>query len=172
MDILKKIAGIVFRICISAVLLWFLFRQVDIKGFLQIIRQAQIWFILLSFFLVLTLDVLCFFRWNMLLVASGVKLPVLSVIRPFAGSIFFNMFLPTTIGGDFVRGADLSVSTRKTSHVVASVLLDRLSGYVALVIVALGALLVGHKLIIDKRIIALLAGMSILLFFILLFFVQ
>lgn len=49
-----------------------------------------------------------------------------------------------------MRTADLAVHTQKAKQVIATVFLDRLSGYIGLVFVALLAILLGGELISDK----------------------
>jgi hypothetical protein len=101
----------------------------------------------LIFFLVYFLG---FLRWEMLLKAVGIRIPLKKLISSFSGGIFFSIFLPSTIGGDLVRAADLAEHTKKAKEVIATVFLDRLSGYVGLVLVILPALLIGRNLVLDK----------------------
>jgi len=88
-----------------------------------------------------------FWRWNMLLKTLGVTATLSRRIASFAGGNFFNYFLPSTVGGDLVRSFDLSTHTKKTKEVIATVLLDRLSGYAGLEIVFLAALFLGWGLV-------------------------
>ncbi len=55
------------------------------------------------------------------------------------------MFLPSTIGGDLIRSIDLSMHTKRPREVIATVLLDRLSGYIGLVIVAIVSIIIGWR---------------------------
>lgn len=149
MPLFKRILSLVARIGISALLLLFLFRDIHISSIFQLIRSADRFFLWCGF-LVFSLNyVLCFFRWEMLLKASHLKLAPSRALISFAGGVFFNLFLPSTIGGDLVRSVDLSVHTRRPREVVATVLLDRLSGYVGLVLVAVFALLGGWRFVRD-----------------------
>jgi uncharacterized protein (TIRG00374 family) len=168
MLILKKIAAIFLKISVSAALLIFLFKQVDAKALLGIIKSADKPLLFLSFGLTFFIYLLCFLRWKMLLNASGVNPPLLRLVSAFSGGIFFNSFMPSTIGGDFVRGADLAVHTKKTSEVVATVFLDRLSGYIGVVTVALSALFFGRNLIQDKIVYLSIITITLILVFILL----
>jgi uncharacterized protein (TIRG00374 family) len=105
----------------------------------------------------------------MLLEADGIKIPHKKLVSSFCGGIFFSIFLPSTIGGDLVRTADLSVHTKKARQVIATVFLDRLSGYVGLVLVVLPALLFAGSLIGDKVVYLSVAVIVTLLVFILVF---
>lgn len=67
-----------------------------------------------------------------------------------------------------MRTADLAVHTQKAKQVIATVFLDRLSGYIGLVFVALLAILLGGELISDKIVLFSFAIIIILLVIILL----
>ena len=150
MKIFKQFLTIFFRVGISIALLIFLFTHIDSKSLLEIIKHADKPLLFLGFFIAFFSYLFCLFRWKMLLKAVGIDLPLKRVIISFAGGTFFSLFLPSTIGGDFMRTLDLSAHTRRPKDVIATVLLDRLSGYVGLVLLSLVALLVGWKFIQSK----------------------
>ena len=152
MILFKKIVSIFFRIGISIVLLIFLFRRVDERTLFSYIKNADKAFLFLAFFVFFLSYVFSFFRWVMLLKAANIYLPLKRIVISFSGGVFFNLFLPSTIGGDFMRSVDLAAHTGKTKEVVATVLLDRLSGYVGLVVLALTALGLGWRIIHDATI--------------------
>ncbi len=154
---IKRILGIVLRIVITCGLLWFLFKKIDFVDTLADIKGANKWLLLLSFLIYAGIYILGFFRWNMLLKAAGITAPFKKIIGSFAGGVFFSVALPSTIGGDLVRSVDLAAHTKKGREVVATVLLDRLSGYVGLVIVALTAIIFGREYITHKSVIITLA---------------
>ncbi len=104
----------------------------------------------------------------MLLEAAGIDLPKKRLISAFAGGIFFNTFLPSSIGGDFVRSADAAYHSKKPGTVVATVLLDRLSGFTGMIAVALIALVFGYGIIKDQRLVLVIGLLTFLLLFIIL----
>ena len=163
MAILKKIGVIILRISISLALLIFLFKQVDSASLLEIIKKANKPILYFSFLITFFGYFFCFLRWKMLLDAAEIKLPQKRLVSAFSGGIFFNMFLPSTIGGDFVRSADIGYHSKKTGTVVATVLLDRLSGFAGMIAVALAALVLGHAIIKDQRIIFAIGILTALL---------
>lgn len=152
MKVIKKILSVLVRIVISIILLVLLFRQVDARAILGIIAGAHRGLLVLSFVIFFSTYIICVYRWEMLLKALKVDLPLSRVVVSFSGGIFFNLFLPSTIGGDLIRSLDLGNHTGKPREVVATVFLDRLSGYVGLVLVALAALIFGWKAVEDKQI--------------------
>lgn len=152
MGFIKKAAPIVVRVGISVILLIFLFRQIDTKSVWAVIKKADPYLLALALVVYFSAYVVGIFRWEMLLKGANIHLSLKRVVISSAGGYFFNLFLPSTIGGDLVRSIDLAAHTKKPREVVATVLLDRLSGYVGLVVVALAALAFGWRLIEDKSV--------------------
>jgi hypothetical protein len=168
MQVFKKIVSIFLRISVSIILLIFLFKQVDKKSLFEVIKNANPLLLLLAAFIFFLVYVLCLFRWEMLLKALKIHLPLKRVIVSACGGYFFSLFLPSTIGGDLMRSIDLATHTGRPHEVIATVVLDRLSGYVGLVIVALLAVLVGFRYINDKTVLLSLGIITAILIAILL----
>jgi len=166
----KNILNILLRIIISVVLLILLFKlnRIDFKALVNDIKSADRLFLALGFLTLPLTYILGFWRWHMLLEAAGINIPLKKLISSFCGGIFFSIFLPSTIGGDLVRTADIAAHTNKAKQVVATVFLDRLSGYIGLVLVVLPAILLGGWLINDKIVYFSIAIIVILLLIILL----
>jgi uncharacterized protein (TIRG00374 family) len=166
MVILKRIGGMFLRISISLVLLIFLFTQMKPGALLEIVKHADKALLVLAFLITFFSYLFCYLRWKIFLESAGIHLPSKRLVSAFSGGIFFNMFLPSTVGGDFVRSADLGYHSKKTSTVVATVLLDRLSGFSGMIVVALIALIFGFRVIRDLRIIWAIVFLVIILFLI------
>lgn len=149
---LKKFLSVLFRISISIVLLVFLFKfnKINVYSLLGDIKSANKLLLAVGFLIFFFNYILGFLRWKMLLKVAGIRVPLKKLISCFSGGIFFSIFLPSTIGGDLVRAADLAGHTNKTKEVIATVFLDRLSGYMGLVFVILPALFFGRSLVLDK----------------------
>lgn len=164
MQTLKKILSIFSRVGTSIVLLVFLFRNVDKKSLFEIIKNADKPLLFLAFCIFFCGYALCLLRWQMLLKAVKIHLPLKRIIISFSGGIFFSLFLPSTIGGDLMRSIDLAAHTKKPKEVVATVLLDRLSGYIGLVSLALLSILFGWRFVQDRSVllsVAIITGVLI-----------
>lgn len=171
MKIMKKLISIALRISVSLALLFFLFQKVDKRIMFETIKRADKSLLLIALAVYFSTYVLCLYRWQMLLKALNVALPLKRVVISFAAGIFFSLFLPSSIGGDFMRSLDLAVSTQKPRQVVATVFLDRLSGYMGVVILTVLAFCLGWNLIHDTSVaisigilIAILAAILLALF--------
>jgi uncharacterized protein (TIRG00374 family) len=150
MGIFKKILAILLRVGISLILLLFLFRYIDKQSLSEIIKHSDKGLLFFAFIIFSLNYLFCFLRWEMLLKAININLPSKRIIISFAGGIFFSLFLPSTIGGDFMRSMDLAAYTKRPREVVATVFLDRLSGYIGLVVLSLIALIFGWRLLEDR----------------------
>lgn len=168
MPIFKRALSIFLRISISIILLIFLFKQVDRRSLLEIIKDANKGLLFLAFFILFFNYLACLFRWEMLLKGANIHLPLKRIIISFAGGSFFSLFLPSTIGGDLVRSIDLSLHTQRPREVIATVFLDRLSGYIGLVTVVLLAVIFGYRFIQDKNVLVSVAIITSILISILL----
>jgi len=88
----------------------------------------------------------------------------LDISRYFLIALFGNLFLPSSIGGDVLRIIGLCKNSNQKPKVVASVLLDRLTGFVSIVIISVASFSVGYKLIEDKILAVPILIMTICLF--------
>ncbi|MDD5561474.1 MAG: lysylphosphatidylglycerol synthase transmembrane domain-containing protein [Candidatus Omnitrophica bacterium] len=166
----KKILSVLLRVVISVGLLVLLFKfnKIDINVLINNIKGANRLFLVSGFLIFPIAHLLGFLRWKMLLKAVEIKIPLKKLVSSFCGGIFFSIFLPSTIGGDLVRAADLVAHTQKARQVIATAFLDRLSGYIGLVAIVLIAILLGGELISDKIVFFSVAVIIILLVIILL----
>jgi len=81
-------------------------------------------------------------RWGILLRPQGVNAPFGQLFLYYFMAAFFNTFLPSTIGGDAVRAIESKKLTGDAGTSVTVIIIERLSGMLALVFIALTALAV------------------------------
>ena len=85
-------------------------------------------------------------RWQRVLYALGVPTSTTTLVRHHLAGMFVGNFLPTTIGGDALRVSRLAASNGETPRTVASVVLERLTGWLVLPVLTLFALAVNPGL--------------------------
>jgi hypothetical protein len=146
----------------------FKINKIDLQALINDIKGADKILLAVGFLLLFFVYFLGFLRWQMLLKAGGIVISLKRLVSSFSGGVFFSIFLPSTIGGDLVRVADLAGHTKKAKEVIATVFLDRLSGYVGLVFVIILAFLWGRDLILDKVVLTSISVIIVLLFVVLL----
>ena len=132
----------------------------------EVIRNADYRSLVLAFIVFLVVNFILLVRWQIFIRALGLDVPLKRVAKYLFIGLFFNLFLPTSTGGDIVKTIGLCRDTEHKAKVVASVICDRVGGFIAMVIVAVTASLLGFGLINDISVfvsIGALAGISIAL---------
>jgi len=86
-------------------------------------------------------------KWQMLLAAKREQVPFLQAWKYYYIGTFFNAFLPTSVGGDVVKAHVFSKQLRRREEGYASVVMDRLTGLIAVVAIGSLALLAGWPLV-------------------------
>ena len=86
-------------------------------------------------------------RWQRVLAALDLRARIPNLLSTYLASLFISNFLPTTIGGDVLRVARVSSETGETPRTFASVVLERLTGWVVLPLLTLTALVINPTLL-------------------------
>jgi glycosyltransferase 2 family protein len=128
------------RIAISLGLIAFLLTKVDLPTLLAVWRDVALPLLGLALLLHLGGMVINSWKWWLLLRAAGERVSFGWTIRASFIGQFFNNFLPTMIGGDAVRVYLLRQRIERTSTAIASVVVGRITGFLALTIIAAVAL--------------------------------
>lgn len=77
------------------------------------------------------------FKWYMLLRSRGLDVKLLRLYAYYMIGRFFSIILPTTMGSDMVRMHQLGQYSGRYADAVASIFIERLSGMITLVLLAL-----------------------------------
>jgi len=152
---IKNLISFVLRFAISGGLLWYVFAKSEsnMRQIPEILKSADLTYIFLAAGIFIFINIILIFRWLVFIKALDLSLPVKSVIVHYFYGLFGNLFLPTAIGGDLIKVIGLCKDSSEKPKIVASVLIDRLSGFASIVIVATVAYCFGHRLIGDNTLI-------------------
>jgi uncharacterized membrane protein YbhN (UPF0104 family) len=131
---------VLLRIVVSAALLGYVLLQADLPSFLE--RWPGISQPLLALALLLQLAgvFISSLKWWLLLRAAGQPVEYLWAVRTYLVGQFFSNFLPTSIGGDAVRVYRLNRRVGQLGLAIASVFVERITGFLALTIIGWVAL--------------------------------
>lgn len=120
----------------SAVLLYFVLRSIDLAAFAQRVKGMNpLWMVLAVAVFALTMRI-SVWRWNRLLRAQHIEVEKRRLTESMWVSLFFNNFLPSNIGGDVVRIADTAAAAGSKTLATTVILVDRTLGLTALLLVA------------------------------------
>jgi len=136
--LLRGIPGLALRLGITGFAFWWIFRKVDFGLLKQVFLSADPAWLAAGLFFFFVSQTGCVTRWS-LLVPRHRALTWPFLADSFLVGQFFSMFLPTTVGGDVVRGYDLIKATGEWKESLASILVDRLIGFVGFLGFALAA---------------------------------
>jgi len=148
------------KLFVSGALLTILFWRVDRPTFIRTVQMFPLEVFLGCVALYALGYLISTVRWQRLLVAEGIRLPLWRLILVYFEGAFFNLFLPTLIGGDIVRGFAIYRITRGHDASVASILVDRLSGFAALIVIAMIALVLAYGQIRDPQAAVMILGVA------------
>lgn len=128
-------------IVVTLVLLYFVLQQVGLVTLIETLRGADLLWLFLSLCVSPFLVLVSVIRWQGLIVSQGISVAFPRLCALYLVGRFFNNFLPSSVGGDLIRGYELSKVTKNGPEAIASVFVDRFTGFVVLVLFAAGAAL-------------------------------
>ncbi len=134
----RKILFTLVKLAVSACLLYLLYRKIPIRAIAEVLLGINPWYLIPVAVLLIVNSLLSAWKWQLFLRADEIELPFFTLLSTYMIAYFYNMFLPTNIGGDAYRIYDVSRRSGETVRTVASVFADRVTGFVAMV--SLGAL--------------------------------
>ena len=126
----------VLRLAVGILALGLLLWRVDVSEAREALRGAHVPWLGAALLAQLGSKTCWILRWDALLTPSGNRRPFLELLRYVLIGLFFNNFLPTSVGGDVVRGVELSRSGVPRPVAGASVVGDRVVGLLALALMA------------------------------------
>ena len=151
---MKKHLALLAKLAVMGGLLAVLYRNVDFAEFRAALAGLRWGWLPLIYALFLLNTTLSAWKWKMLLAADGVQVTLPRLLSSYLIGTFFNLFLPSSIGGDSYRVVDASRHGGAAKS-FASVFADRLTGFLALAIWGLLFSAIGWSRLPDKRILFL-----------------
>jgi glycosyltransferase 2 family protein len=86
-------------------------------------------------------------RWQRVMFALDLRSRMSRLLSTYLAGLFISNFLPTTIAGDALRVSRISSDTGEAPRTFASVVLERMTGWVVLPVLSLLALLINPSLL-------------------------
>jgi len=153
------------RLAISGGILALILWKVNPGRVIGEMRGANIWLLATCAFIAFLGYILAGFRWHLFMRAHGLRVSLWdSLLAMFAG-LFIGNFLPAGAGVDVVRGAWIVRKHGQLAKVSASIVADRLTGFIILAFTALAAVWVHSRLRVLVAILAVLLLVGTILAF-------
>jgi uncharacterized membrane protein YbhN (UPF0104 family) len=137
----RRLASRLFKIGVSVGALLLVARHVDVPSMTRVLAAADPFLVAAVALLYLAGQAMTAWRWRLIASRVGFDQSLGEFTRYYYIGMFFNLFGPSTLGGDVVRALYLGAAANRRTASFHTVLFDRLSGVVMLVMVALVAML-------------------------------
>ncbi|MCB0749340.1 MAG: flippase-like domain-containing protein, partial [Ignavibacteriae bacterium] len=129
------------------------------KKFFELLKNVRINYLIISILLAFVLNYSSAIKWNMLLKSRGMAVKLWRIYAFYNIGKFFNLILPTSLGGDVVRIFQLGKFTGRKHTAAASVIVERFTGLIVLMLMTFFAVIINFKIFNQIWLsIALLAG--------------
>ncbi len=151
-----------FRAAVSIGLLAALLVTVDLRELGSTLGSVSPGLLALGIFVFLVANMVSVSKWSLIISAQGERVSFFYLTTLFYIGLFFNNFLPTNFGGDVIKAFRLSRATGHGADAAGSVVLDRVSSVLALLLIAVVPALVELRLL-GTGLLLLVLGMLALL---------
>lgn len=125
------------RILISVGLIAFLLLTVDFGDMTESLAGSNGYYLLAAFIAALGDRFIMAYKWNILLKAKNIRIPLSRVTGTYWISTFLGLFLPATVGADAIRAYAVAKGGQKGKDIVSSIVIERIFGILALLIFVL-----------------------------------
>jgi glycosyltransferase 2 family protein len=135
---LKRLLNTFFKFAVTGVALYFVIRKIDVTQVIGLYSQSNVLFIIIALIFFALSKLISAYRLNIYFRSIEVSISEKTNIQLYLLGMFYNLFLPGGIGGDgykvYLLQKQYNTGTKK---LIGAVLSDRISGMVALVVLAL-----------------------------------
>lgn len=143
---IRKILDVILRLVISGGILALILWKVNPGRVLHEISGANIWLLIAGVLIAFSGYILAGFRWHLFMRAHGIRVSLSDSLWAMFAGLFIGNFMPAGAGVDVVRGAWMVRKHGQLAKVSASIVADRLTGFIILAFTALAAVWVHSDL--------------------------
>lgn len=143
----KKTFGFILKIAVSILLLAYIASMIDWKQALENLYRANYWLLFIVFLLILLERIQLTYKWNLLIFARGMNIGFWRLFIINSIGAFWGLFLPSSLGSDVAKSYYLIKDNSQKAISISSVLVDRLMGILALLLLCVISLFIGGDLI-------------------------
>jgi uncharacterized protein (TIRG00374 family) len=141
----KRIVAKAVRVCVSAALLVVVLRTANIEKVWSNLIHLNIWLYILANLLNFGRVFVSAYRWKILLEVKNIRAGMNQLSAIYFIGIFFNMFLPTALGGDAARIFYFWRISGEKIEAMTSVVIERVIGFYAVGLICLFSILLSFK---------------------------
>lgn len=170
---MKGFLNLSIKTLISLILIGYVLGKVNVGSIINSIKSANFLLLVAAFTLHFIGLYLSAYRWQLLLKAQGTNISLLTLSNIYLVGFFFNIFLPSSVGGDIVRAYDTGKLSKSHIRSAMVIIIERLTGIIGLLLIATIAFWAGKEEIrqlYSLKIVILIFVFSMIVFIFLLFY--
>ncbi len=122
----KRYLTLAIKTLVSLALIAWLLNAVEWAQVAALLVKADLHWIGVAFFLVIVSVLVSAFKWQFICAAAGLKLPFKVLWNSYWAGLFFNNFMPSSIGGDALRIYWTGKHSSDMPGAAASVIVERI----------------------------------------------
>jgi len=108
----------------------------NVEGFISALSRTKIIYVIVGLAIYPLSQILCAMKWQYIARALGIRKDLSVMVRLYFIGMFFNLFLPTSIGGDITRSIYLDPDAESKRLPFLSVFIERATGVLSMLILA------------------------------------
>ncbi len=131
----SKVISITIKATICFFLIYFIVTKFDMKMVIQTIKRVDTTLFLEVFIFYFLANLFVFIRWFLTIKYMDISVGFYHIMKCYLMGIFFNFFLPTSVGGDFFKAYYVDTNSEKSTFKkrLFSVFFDRYVGLIVMV---------------------------------------
>ncbi len=135
---IKQRLVLIFKLIFSGIAIIYVLKRISLADIADIVQSARALYLAFAFFLFVASKAVAAFRTFLILRLYGIPIARWDNLKLYWTGMFYNLFLPGGIGGDVYKTVVINrMHTRGMKISGGAILMDRISGVTALIILAL-----------------------------------
>lgn len=118
-----------FKISVTIILLTIVFSHVDSANLLDKVVRANYYLLFFSLIIFIASNIFGTYSWIHIIHAEHKEVKRYDIFSSYWKGLFFNLLLPTGIGGDIVKAVDIIKHYKKNYFFIGTILLDRIVNF-------------------------------------------
>ncbi len=127
---------LILKIIVSIALIYYIIQRIGLEEIYSQVREVELIYFAFVIFIFIFNIMISAKKWQILLKAKGESRKFLQVWKFYYIGNFFNMFLPTNVGGDVVKAHKMSKISKTSIEAYSSVFMERFTGLIAIIALA------------------------------------
>ncbi|HCI81932.1 MAG TPA: hypothetical protein DHW02_19835, partial [Ktedonobacter sp.] len=157
----KKVLGLALRVGGTILLTWMLLKSFSWASLLEALGHMQPGNLLVALLVGIIGVVLSCYQWRSVLHAEHIRYDLAELIDLYVVGIAFSHFLPTGMGGDAIKAVRVGQESGNSAGSASAVVMCRVTGFFAMVLIAIPVLLLWHDTL-DGQLILWFAALALL----------